>query len=160
MKIIRQVQKECPRIQIESIGESDFILEYKMPKADQKVMERCKLILVSLIVFLGSAFTIFPFEYHFGSFCASFKKHIATNVNIPSTTIRHTCFFFVICIISPFWCNLCAPFKIQAACITFDTIYKQVCLFFIFLFFYSFFIRITVWNISHMHEKLLPLICC
>ena len=52
MKIIRQVQKECPGIQIESIGESDFILEYKMPKADQKVMERCKLILVSLIVFL------------------------------------------------------------------------------------------------------------
>lgn len=46
MKIIRQVQKECPGIQIESIGESDFILEYKMPKADQKVMEMCKLILV------------------------------------------------------------------------------------------------------------------
>ena len=53
MKIIRQVQKECPGIQIESIGESDFILEYKMPKADQKVMERCKLILVSLRSFLG-----------------------------------------------------------------------------------------------------------
>ena len=62
MKIIRQVQKECPGIQIESIGESDFILEYKMPKADQKVMERCKLILVSLIVFLGSAFTIMTFN--------------------------------------------------------------------------------------------------
>ena len=52
MKIIRQVQKECPGIQIESIGESDFILEYKM----------CKLILVSLIVFLGSAFTIMTFN--------------------------------------------------------------------------------------------------
>lgn len=32
MKIIRQVQKECPGIQIESIGESDFILEYKIQK--------------------------------------------------------------------------------------------------------------------------------
>ena len=43
-------------------NQADFILEYKMPKADQKVMERCKLILVSLIVFLGSAFTIMTFN--------------------------------------------------------------------------------------------------
>lgn len=33
-----------------------------MLKADPKVMEWCKLILVSLIVFLGSAFTIMTFN--------------------------------------------------------------------------------------------------
>lgn len=62
MKIIRQVQKECPGIQIENIGESDFILEYKMQRKAGKAMEWCKLIIVSLIVFLGSAFTIMTFN--------------------------------------------------------------------------------------------------
>lgn len=62
MKLIQTVQKEYPDIEIENIGESDFIVEYKMPLAPKKGMEYAKLAILSLIVFIGAAFTIMTFN--------------------------------------------------------------------------------------------------
>lgn len=62
MKLVQLIQKEFPSIQIDSIGEPDFIVEYKMPLAPKKGMEYGKLILLTLIVFIGAAFTIMTFN--------------------------------------------------------------------------------------------------
>lgn len=66
MKIIKQLQKECPGVQIENIGESDFIVDYKIPQSPKKALEYAKLVLVSLIIFFGAAFTIMTFNADVG----------------------------------------------------------------------------------------------
>lgn len=62
MKIIQVIQKEFPNIEVENIGESDFVVEYKIPLTPKKGMEYCKLVILSLIVFIGAAFTIMTFN--------------------------------------------------------------------------------------------------
>ena len=62
MKVIHLIQKEFPGIEVENIGESDFVVEYKMPLMPKKAMEYTKLVLLSLIVFIGAAFTIMTFN--------------------------------------------------------------------------------------------------
>ena len=62
MKIIQMIQKEYPFVAVENIGEPDFVLEYKMPLTPKKGMEYVKLIILSLIVFIGAAFTIMTFN--------------------------------------------------------------------------------------------------
>lgn len=62
MKLIEAIQKEHPNLQINHIGEPDFIVEYKMPIAPKKGMEYLKLAILSLVVFLGAAFTIMTFN--------------------------------------------------------------------------------------------------
>ena len=62
MKVIHLIQNEFPGIEVENIGESDFVVEYKMPLTPKKAMEYTKLVLLSLIVFIGAAFTIMTFN--------------------------------------------------------------------------------------------------
>lgn len=62
MKLIETIQKEHPGLKIINIGEPDFIVEYKMPVAPQKALEYFKLVILSLVVFLGAAFTIMTFN--------------------------------------------------------------------------------------------------
>lgn len=62
MKLIQTIQKEYPDLEIENIGEPDFIVEYKMPLAPKKGMEYAKLAVLTLIVFIGAAFTIMTFN--------------------------------------------------------------------------------------------------
>lgn len=66
MKIIKQLQKECPGVQIDNVGETDFIVDYKIPQTTKKGMEYAKLVLVSLIIFFGAAFTIMTFNADVG----------------------------------------------------------------------------------------------
>ncbi len=53
-------------IEIENIGESDFILEYAPPKKKNAFFEGAKLVFVSLAVFFGGAFTILTFYFDIG----------------------------------------------------------------------------------------------
>lgn len=62
MKVVSMVQKEYPDITIQTIGEPEFIVEYKIPVPDKRWLEYAKLIFVALIVFFGSAFTIMTFN--------------------------------------------------------------------------------------------------
>lgn len=62
MKIIRMIQGISPGIQVVSVGETDFVVEYKMGKQPVGWLEMLKLILLCLIVFMGSAFTIMTFN--------------------------------------------------------------------------------------------------
>ncbi len=62
MKVIEMIQKQRPGIIVENIGEPDFIVEYKMPEPPKKIWENVKTILLALIVFWGSIFTIMTFN--------------------------------------------------------------------------------------------------
>lgn len=62
LKLINLMQKEFPGINIDHIGEPDLIVEYRMPVPENKLVEGIKLIILSLIVFFGSAFTIMTFN--------------------------------------------------------------------------------------------------
>lgn len=62
MKIIQTIQKQYPDYLIENIGEPDFVVEYHMPEPPKKGAEYVKLILLSVIVFVGAAFTIMTFN--------------------------------------------------------------------------------------------------
>lgn len=62
MKIIEMIQKEHQDYIIQNIGETDFIVEFKMIKSDNKTLEFVKLAFVLLTVFFGSAFTIMTFN--------------------------------------------------------------------------------------------------
>lgn len=62
LKLIGLMQKEYPGINIDLIGEPDLVVEYRVPKPENKLVEGIKLIVLSLIVFFGSAFTIMTFN--------------------------------------------------------------------------------------------------
>ncbi len=62
MKVIGIIQKQYPDIIVQTIGEPEFIVEYKIPVPDKKWAEYIKLIFVALILFFGSAFTIMTFN--------------------------------------------------------------------------------------------------
>lgn len=62
MKLIDIMTKECPGIQLEMLGEVEFIVDYKAPKEEKKWLEVIKLILLTCIVFIGASFTIMTFN--------------------------------------------------------------------------------------------------
>lgn len=62
MKVIELIQRQRTGLQVENIGEPDFIVEYKPPSKPKKAWEITKTVFVSLIVFFGAAFTIMTFN--------------------------------------------------------------------------------------------------
>lgn len=62
LKLIQLIQKEYPGVQVELIGEPDVLVEYRMPVPEKKGVEYTKLVILTLIVFFGSAFTIMTFN--------------------------------------------------------------------------------------------------
>lgn len=71
LKIIEQLTKLCPGITIESIGETDIIIEKASLQHDLPSQKRgwgayIKIVFVALICFFGSAFTIMAFHNDVG----------------------------------------------------------------------------------------------
>lgn len=61
-KVYEAIHKIYPKIQIENLGETDFIVEYEPQKREKKWWEYTKMIVVAAIVFVGAAFTIMTFN--------------------------------------------------------------------------------------------------
>ncbi|MGN1205629.1 MAG: stage V sporulation protein AA [Eubacterium sp.] len=61
-KVYEAIHKVYPKIQIENLGETDFIVEYEPQKKERKWLECLKTIVVAGIVLIGSAFTIMTFN--------------------------------------------------------------------------------------------------
>lgn len=61
-KVYEAIHKIYPKIQIENLGETDFIVEYEPQKREKKWWEYTKMIVVAAIVFIGAAFTIMTFN--------------------------------------------------------------------------------------------------
>ncbi len=66
LKVIERIHKDYPNVDVVNCGESDFVVEYQKSTIKSPVVERMKLILVSIIVFFGSAFTIMAFHNDIG----------------------------------------------------------------------------------------------
>lgn len=62
MKVIWEIQRQFPGLNVVSLGENEFIIDYRLPGKKRKWTEILKVILVSLIIFFGSAFTIMTFN--------------------------------------------------------------------------------------------------
>lgn len=61
MKVIELIKKEVADVEINSVGESDFIISYKKPQKRSRLFEYVKIIFVGLIVFCGGAFAIIAY---------------------------------------------------------------------------------------------------
>ena len=66
LKVIEVIHQEYPNIEVVNCGESDFVVEYQKSTVKSHVWERLKLILIAIIVFFGSAFTIMTFHIDIG----------------------------------------------------------------------------------------------
>ena len=62
LPVIEEIHRMYPTVQVENLGEIDFVVEQKSNKNNQKVLEWTKTILVWTILFLGSAFAIMSFN--------------------------------------------------------------------------------------------------
>ena len=62
LKIIALIHEICPESLIVNEGETDFVIEYQKPKQQNVWLERIKTIVLCVIVFFGSAFSINAFN--------------------------------------------------------------------------------------------------
>ena len=62
LKVIELIHKNFPDLDIEPLGEEDFIVEYKGQKTDKVWLEKIKLVAICAITFFGAAFTIMAFN--------------------------------------------------------------------------------------------------
>lgn len=66
LKVIEIIHQAYPNMEVVNCGESDFIVEYQKSTIRSSIWERLKLIMVAIIVFFGSAFTIMTFHIDIG----------------------------------------------------------------------------------------------
>lgn len=62
LKVLELIHKKFPDLDIELLGEEDFVVEYKGQSTNKIWQERMKLILICVITFFGAAFTIMAFN--------------------------------------------------------------------------------------------------
>ena len=62
LKIIKCIHEKYPNLQIENLGPTDLIVTYEKPKKKSKTLEYIKVGFVSVLVFLGAAFSIMSFN--------------------------------------------------------------------------------------------------
>lgn len=65
MKIISLISREYPNVEIQNLGEKDFILEYE-PQEEPKWRQYIKTAILCVFIFFGSAFTIMTFNNDVG----------------------------------------------------------------------------------------------
>lgn len=61
LKIIELIHKIYPKLEINNIGEADFVIEY-IGKKKNRILEFIKIGIICLILFVGAAFTIMTFN--------------------------------------------------------------------------------------------------
>ncbi|MEG0962649.1 MAG: stage V sporulation protein AA [Lachnospiraceae bacterium] len=65
LKIIEIIGKEYPNVEIQNIGEKDFVLVYE-PVEEPKWLQYSKTVILCILIFFGSAFTIMTFNNDVG----------------------------------------------------------------------------------------------
>lgn len=66
LNIIQQIHEDYPQLEVQNIGESDFILECKAGVVEHKALEIVKTVLLCVVIFFGAAFTIMTFNNDVG----------------------------------------------------------------------------------------------
>lgn len=64
--VVRVIEKNCSGVTVSSLGEQDFVIEYKPLQKHSKVWEYIKFIFVWTVIFLGAAFSIITFNEDVG----------------------------------------------------------------------------------------------
>ena len=62
LNVIQLILEEYPEVEVVSYGEQDFVVEYVAAPMGSKAMEILKLVVLCIVIFLGSAFTIMAFN--------------------------------------------------------------------------------------------------
>lgn len=66
LKVIERIHKDYPNLEIVNCGEEDLVVEFVKQTVKSPIIEKLKLIVISIIVFFGSAFTIMTFHNDIG----------------------------------------------------------------------------------------------
>ena len=66
LKVIERIHEDYPNIDVVNCGQTDFIVEYQLDTIKNPILEKLKLVAISVIVFFGSAFTIMTFHTDIG----------------------------------------------------------------------------------------------
>lgn len=62
LNVIELIKQDYPEAEVVSYGEQDFVVEYITAPVQPKWLEICKVVVLCIIIFLGSAFTIMAFN--------------------------------------------------------------------------------------------------
>ena len=62
LKVIQMIQKQYPDVEVDNIGEADFILEYHKNGSTPGWLGVIKSIVLCVVIFFGAAFTIMAFN--------------------------------------------------------------------------------------------------
>ncbi len=66
LRVIEEIEKACPGVSVESLGETDVLVEWISVDRHKGFVQWCKLAFVSLVSFFGTAFTIMAFHNDIG----------------------------------------------------------------------------------------------
>ena len=66
LKVIEMIHKIYPTLEINNVGEIDFIIDYEKPRKQPPLFSVLKLLSVCIITFLGAAFAIMTFNNDVG----------------------------------------------------------------------------------------------
>ena len=66
MRVIEQIHEIYPQLEIQNLGETEFIIEYDKTTNKNKVLEYLKVSIVCVLIFIGSAFSIMVFNNDVG----------------------------------------------------------------------------------------------
>lgn len=66
LKVIEEVNKVCPEVSVESIGENAVMVEYINVNRHKGPLQTIKLVFVAMVSFFGTAFTIMAFHNDIG----------------------------------------------------------------------------------------------
>ncbi len=66
LSIIQQIHEDYPDLEVQNLGESDFIVECKEGVKENKPLEILKTVVLCVVIFFGAAFTIMTFNNDVG----------------------------------------------------------------------------------------------
>lgn len=75
LKIIELIEENCPGVVVESLGETEVLIERVNPEAHKKWQQALKIAMVAIISFCGTAFTIMAYHNDIGISDVFFTIH-------------------------------------------------------------------------------------
>lgn len=75
LKIIELIEENCPGVVVESLGETEVLIERVNPENHKKWQQALKIVMVAIISFCGTAFTIMAYHNDIGISDVFFRIH-------------------------------------------------------------------------------------
>ncbi|MCX4267625.1 MAG: stage V sporulation protein AA [Lachnospiraceae bacterium] len=66
LKVIEEIHKICPQLEIQNLGEIDFIIDYEAPRKQSPFIQWGKFLFICLVTFFGAGFSILTFHNDVG----------------------------------------------------------------------------------------------